>query len=159
MTSPVAVRQRHYGLIVFSRLFGAKCGRCNLGFSKSDFVMRAKDRIFHVGCFSCTACHRQLYPGDEFVLNNEELLCKDHDVLMEADFISKTELQILLLNRFEIFLKIVLHQRKKGEKSQINKMVTNAFLIDFLYVLTRGFKFSAPSKYILAGKSFLEYVV
>ena len=43
--------------------------------------MRAKSKIYHIECFRCTACHRQLVPGDEFALRDDGLLCKDdHDV-------------------------------------------------------------------------------
>lgn len=43
--------------------------------------MRAKSRIYHIECFRCTACERQLEPGDEFALREDRLLyCKiDHD--------------------------------------------------------------------------------
>lgn len=63
------------------RLFGAKCDKCGSGFSRSDFVMRAKAKIYHIECFRCTACQRQLVPGDEFALRDDGLYCKDdHEV-------------------------------------------------------------------------------
>ena len=34
-----------------SRLFGAKCDKCLRSFGKSDYVMRAKNKIFHLECF------------------------------------------------------------------------------------------------------------
>lgn len=44
--------------------------------------MRAKTKIYHVDCFRCTACERQLVPGDEFALREDGLFCKeDHEVL------------------------------------------------------------------------------
>lgn len=46
-----------------SRLFGTKCDKCGNSFSKNDFVMRAKTKIFHIECFRCSACARQLLPG------------------------------------------------------------------------------------------------
>lgn len=63
------------------RIFGAKCDKCGLGFSRSDFVMRAKSKIYHIECFRCTLCQRQLVPGDEFALRDDgNLFCKDdHD--------------------------------------------------------------------------------
>lgn len=45
------------------RLFGTKCDKCGNSFSKNDFVMRAKTKIFHIECFRCSACARQLLPG------------------------------------------------------------------------------------------------
>ena len=43
--------------------------------------MRAKSKIYHIQCFKCSACERQLKPGDEFALRDGgTLYCKnDHD--------------------------------------------------------------------------------
>ncbi|XP_013399482.1 insulin gene enhancer protein ISL-1 isoform X2 [Lingula anatina] len=69
----------------YVRLFGTKCAKCNLGFSKNDFVMRARNKIYHIDCFRCVACSRQLIPGDEFALREDGLFCKaDHDVVERA---------------------------------------------------------------------------
>ncbi|KAK3924982.1 Insulin gene enhancer protein ISL-1 [Frankliniella fusca] len=44
--------------------------------------MRAKTKIYHIECFRCTACERQLIPGDEFALRDDGLFCKeDHEHL------------------------------------------------------------------------------
>ena len=59
------------------RLFGAKCDKCVRSFGKNDYVMRAKNKIFHLDCFRCSACEKQLVPGDEYSLKHEELFCKD----------------------------------------------------------------------------------
>lgn len=54
-------------------------------FTRNDFVMRARDNMYHIDCFRCVACSRQLIPGDEFALKEEELFCKaDHDVVERA---------------------------------------------------------------------------
>jgi insulin gene enhancer protein ISL-1 len=72
-------------------LFGTKCARCSLSFSKNDFVMRAKNKIYHIDCFRCVACSRQLIPGDEFALRDDGLFCKaDHDVVENASTGSTT---------------------------------------------------------------------
>ncbi|XP_017785938.1 PREDICTED: insulin gene enhancer protein ISL-1 isoform X2 [Nicrophorus vespilloides] len=67
----------------YVRLFGTKCDKCGSSFSKTDFVMRAKSKIYHVECFRCCACARPLLPGDEFALRDGgTLYCKeDHDVM------------------------------------------------------------------------------
>uniref|UniRef100_A0A182QA16 Insulin gene enhancer protein ISL-1 n=1 Tax=Anopheles farauti TaxID=69004 RepID=A0A182QA16_9DIPT len=54
----------------YVRLFGTKCDKCGSSFSKNDFVMRAKTKIYHIECFRCSACARQLIPGDEFALRD-----------------------------------------------------------------------------------------
>ncbi|VVC93897.1 unnamed protein product, partial [Leptidea sinapis] len=46
----------------YTRLFGTKCDKCGASFSKNDFVMRAKTKIYHIDCFRCCACARQLIP-------------------------------------------------------------------------------------------------
>lgn len=64
------------------RLFGTKCDKCSQCFSKNDYVMRAKTKIYHVECFRCCACMRRLETGDEFALRQDGLFCRhDHDVL------------------------------------------------------------------------------
>lgn len=63
-----------------SRLFGAKCDKCLRSFGKSDYVMRAKNKIFHLECFQCAACEKQLMPGNEYSLRHDELFCKDHSL-------------------------------------------------------------------------------
>ncbi|XP_023717775.1 insulin gene enhancer protein isl-1 isoform X1 [Cryptotermes secundus] len=69
----------------YVRLFGTKCDKCGLSFSKTDFVMRAKTKIYHIECFRCSACERHLIPGDEFALREDGLFCKeDHEVLEKA---------------------------------------------------------------------------
>ncbi|XP_022237790.1 insulin gene enhancer protein ISL-1-like isoform X2 [Limulus polyphemus] len=70
----------------YVRLFGAKCAKCNSGFNKDNFVMRARNKIYHLECFQCMACSRQLVPGDEFALRDDGLFCKaDHEVLEKAN--------------------------------------------------------------------------
>ncbi|XP_014215017.1 insulin gene enhancer protein ISL-1 [Copidosoma floridanum] len=66
----------------YVRLFGTKCDKCRMSFNKNDFVMRAKTKIYHLDCFRCSACARQLVPGDEFALRSDGLFCRhDHDAL------------------------------------------------------------------------------
>ncbi|XP_072838050.1 insulin gene enhancer protein ISL-2 [Pogona vitticeps] len=68
----------------YIRLFGIKCAKCATGFSSSDLVMRARDNVYHLECFRCSVCSRQLLPGDEFSLRDHELLCRaDHSLLLE----------------------------------------------------------------------------
>ena len=59
------------------RLFGTKCDKCYRSFGKNDFVMRAKNKIFHLECFRCVACEKHLVPGDEFALRDDGLFCRE----------------------------------------------------------------------------------
>ena len=68
----------------YVRLYGAKCEKCGHIFGKSDFVMRAKNKIFHLECFRCCSCERQLIPGDSFALRDEGLFCNEHHNKLEG---------------------------------------------------------------------------
>ncbi|XP_046859071.1 insulin gene enhancer protein ISL-1-like isoform X2 [Xenia sp. Carnegie-2017] len=67
----------------YYRLFGKKCAKCNQGFNKKDYVMRVKNKIFHVECFRCVACTKQLLRGDEFALREDGLFCKEDHIILE----------------------------------------------------------------------------
>ena len=46
--------------------------------------MRARSHVYHVDCFRCVACGRQLVPGDQFALADDGLLCRvDHDLAVD----------------------------------------------------------------------------
>ncbi|VDM79935.1 unnamed protein product [Strongylus vulgaris] len=38
--------------------------------------MRARQAVYHVACFSCVACERQLKTGDEFQIKGNSLYCR-----------------------------------------------------------------------------------
>ncbi|CAJ0594130.1 unnamed protein product [Cylicocyclus nassatus] len=60
----------------YVRLFGTKCNRCDLPFDRNELVMRARHAVYHVACFSCVACERQLKTGDEFQIKGNSLYCR-----------------------------------------------------------------------------------
>ncbi|KAI4590235.1 hypothetical protein MJG53_001284 [Ovis ammon polii x Ovis aries] len=59
-----------------NRLFAVKCGGCFEAIAPNEFVMRAQKSVYHLSCFCCCVCERQLQKGDEFVLKEGQLLCK-----------------------------------------------------------------------------------
>ncbi|CDW58440.1 Homeobox and LIM domain containing protein [Trichuris trichiura] len=69
----------------YVRLFAAKCGKCGKTFEKKDYVMRAKNNLYHTDCFKCTICMSPLLPGDQFALRNSTLYCKADYELAERN--------------------------------------------------------------------------
>ncbi|KAH1024612.1 hypothetical protein HUJ05_004072, partial [Dendroctonus ponderosae] len=50
---------------------------CELGIPPTQVVRRAQDNVYHLQCFACVMCARQLNTGDEFYLmEDRKLVCK-----------------------------------------------------------------------------------
>ena len=69
-------------LIIYSvfvcRRFGPKCSGCGLGISTQDLVRKARDKVFHLKCFTCFVCHKQLVTGEElYVVGDTKFVCKE----------------------------------------------------------------------------------
>ncbi|KAL1770010.1 LIM homeobox transcription factor 1-alpha [Sigmodon hispidus] len=60
----------------YEKLFAVKCAGCFEAIAPNEFVMRAQKSVYHLSCFCCCVCERQLQKGDEFVLKEGQLLCK-----------------------------------------------------------------------------------
>ncbi|NP_001158395.1 lim domain homeobox 3/4 transcription factor [Saccoglossus kowalevskii] len=61
----------------FFKRFGTKCSACDQGIPPTQVVRRAQDNVYHLQCFACVMCNRQLATGDEFYLmNDNKLVCK-----------------------------------------------------------------------------------
>lgn len=64
-------------LHVSSRRFGTKCASCQQGIPPTQVVRKAQDFVYHLHCFACIMCSRQLATGDEFYLMEDgRLVCK-----------------------------------------------------------------------------------
>lgn len=55
-----------------------RCARCQATILSSELVMRAKELVFHVHCFSCEVCNAILTKGDQFGMRNGSVLCRLH---------------------------------------------------------------------------------
>ncbi|XP_072227513.1 LIM/homeobox protein LMX-1.2-like isoform X2 [Leuresthes tenuis] len=71
----------------YQRLFSTKCCGCLENIAPMELVMRALESVYHLSCFCCCVCERQLCKGDEFVLKDGQLLCKS-DYEKETNLLS-----------------------------------------------------------------------
>nr|CAD7460916.1 unnamed protein product [Timema tahoe] len=61
----------------FFKRYGTKCAGCDQGIPPTQVVRRAQDNVYHLQCFACVMCSRQLNTGDEFYLmEDRKLVCK-----------------------------------------------------------------------------------
>ncbi|KAF3847259.1 hypothetical protein F7725_020287 [Dissostichus mawsoni] len=62
----------------FFRRFGTKCGGCSQGISPNDLVRRARSKVFHLNCFTCMMCNKQLSTGEElYIIDENKFVCKE----------------------------------------------------------------------------------
>nr|CAD7198650.1 unnamed protein product [Timema douglasi] len=55
-----------------------RCARCQAAILSSELVMRARDLVFHVHCFTCAVCNSPLTKGDHFGMRNGAVFCRLH---------------------------------------------------------------------------------
>lgn len=73
MQSPILISTR----VASQRRFGTKCAACQQGIPPTQVVRRAQDFVYHLHCFACIVCKRQLATGDEYYLmEDSRLVCK-----------------------------------------------------------------------------------
>lgn len=53
-----------------------RCGKCHAGISANELVMRARDLVYHLHCFSCTLCGIPLSKGDHFGMREGLIYCR-----------------------------------------------------------------------------------
>uniref|UniRef100_UPI00398EC943 LIM/homeobox protein Lhx9-like n=1 Tax=Pristiophorus japonicus TaxID=55135 RepID=UPI00398EC943 len=64
---------------ICAQRFGVKqCSRCQLGIPASEMVMRAREEVYHVSCFTCAVCRQALVTGDLFGTRQGLVYCQAH---------------------------------------------------------------------------------
>ena len=64
-----------------------RCARCHLGISASEMVMRARDLVYHLNCFTCTTCNKMLTTGDHFGMKDSLVYCRLHfETLVQGEY-------------------------------------------------------------------------
>ncbi|KAJ3600002.1 hypothetical protein NHX12_033954 [Muraenolepis orangiensis] len=56
----------------FFKRFGTKCASCQQGVPPTQVVRKAQDFVYHLHCFACVMCSRQLATGDQFYLMEDD---------------------------------------------------------------------------------------
>ncbi|GIX85411.1 hypothetical protein CEXT_717611 [Caerostris extrusa] len=68
---------------ILQKLFAVKrCARCQRGIFANELVMRARDLVYHLHCFTCAWCNTALTQGDYFGLRDNLVYCRGHYELM-----------------------------------------------------------------------------
>ncbi|XP_049713666.1 LIM/homeobox protein Lhx9 isoform X4 [Loxodonta africana] len=80
----------------YRRFSVQRCARCHLGISASEMVMRARDSVYHLSCFTCSTCNKTLTTGDHFGMKDSLVYCRAHfETLLQGEYppqLSYTEL-------------------------------------------------------------------
>jgi hypothetical protein len=68
--------------------------------------MRANNKIYHIDCFRCFVCNKQLAPGDEYLLKDDDLFCKlDSENIIQNNGTSCQNITNMQLNQNKILIK------------------------------------------------------
>ncbi|XP_066569013.1 LIM/homeobox protein Lhx2 isoform X2 [Amia ocellicauda] len=71
----------------YRRFSVQRCARCHLGISASEMVMRARDLVYHLNCFTCTTCTKMLTTGDHFGMKDNLVYCRLHfETLIQGEY-------------------------------------------------------------------------
>lgn len=72
----------------YYRRFGVKrCARCHQGIAANELVMKARELVYHISCFTCSSCHKPLSTGDQFGMKENLIYCRDdYELLFQGDY-------------------------------------------------------------------------
>nr|XP_034969511.1 LIM/homeobox protein Lhx2 [Zootoca vivipara] len=71
----------------YRRFSVQRCARCHLGISASEMVMRARETVYHLNCFTCSTCAKMLTTGDHFGMKDNVVYCRLHfEALLQGEY-------------------------------------------------------------------------
>lgn len=100
----------------FCRRYGTKCSGCGQGIAPSDLVRKPRDKVFHLNCFTCCICRKQLSTGEQlYVLDDNKFICKDDYMLGKGSHHHMTgELEIAASSFYNPLIK-----RRIGKQTEL----------------------------------------
>ncbi|OAF70635.1 LIM homeobox protein 8 [Intoshia linei] len=72
------VQDKLYCSLDYHLNFGYKCNKCEKVVLPEHWIRKAEHCIFHIACFTCEFCKRQLSTNEEYCLRNCTIYCKQH---------------------------------------------------------------------------------
>ena len=60
------------------RYVQSRCSKCQLLVSSTELVMRVKQLVFHVNCFTCHVCSESFSRGQQMALVGDNIYCTAH---------------------------------------------------------------------------------
>ncbi|XP_056633134.1 LIM/homeobox protein Lhx5 [Diorhabda carinulata] len=101
----------------FFKRYGTKCGGCGQGISPSDLVRKARDKVFHLNCFTCLVCRKQLSTGEElYVLDDNKFICKE-------DYLSGNKAAVITSHHQESLMGSASEDEEDDENSTTSSVV------------------------------------
>ena len=72
----------------FFRRYGPRCAGCHNGICPSDLVRRARDKVYHLNCFTCYICRKPIGTGEQlYFIDEYKFMCK-HDYLLNKSLVT-----------------------------------------------------------------------
>ena len=49
--------------------------------------MRAREHVYHIGCFTCASCNKALTTGDYFGMKDSMIYCRTHyEIVLQGEY-------------------------------------------------------------------------